>query len=317
MSRLRRQLYLALEVPQSGTLGTVANVFLMSLITVNVVAVIFESVQPIYAKYETWFEAFEILSVAIFTAEYGARLWACVEARSGVAHWQQRLRYVVTPMALIDLLAVLPFYLSAFVNLDMRFLRALRLLRVFKLSRHSTAMDLLITVVRNELAIVASAMFVMLIIVVVAASGIYLIEREAQPDAFQSIPQAMWWAAVTLTTVGYGDMVPITVGGKVFGLFITLAGVGMVALPAGILASGFSQELQKRRAEFSQQIRDSLADGSLSNQELENLQDRSDELGIGADEALLMLRKETAGNESPLVCPHCGKRIEGVNPSGS
>lgn len=317
MSRLRRQLYLALEVPQSGTLGTVANVFLMSLITVNVVAVIFESVQPIYTRYAAWFDALEILSVAIFTAEYAARLWACVEARSGAAHWRQRLRYVVTPMALIDLLAVLPFYLSAFVNLDMRFLRALRLLRVFKLSRHSTAMDLLITVVRNELAIVASAMFVMLIIVVVAASGIYLIEREAQPDAFQSIPQAMWWAAVTLTTVGYGDMVPITVGGKVFGLFITLAGVGMVALPAGILASGFSQELQKRRAAFSQQIRDSLTDGRLSNQELENLQDKSDELGIGEDEALLMLRKETADDESPWVCPHCGKRIEGVNPSGS
>jgi voltage-gated potassium channel len=196
----------------------------------------------------------------------------------------------------------------------MRFLRALRLLRVFKLSRHSIAMDLLITVIRNELAIVASAMFVMLIIVVVAASGIYLIEREAQPDAFQSIPQAMWWAAVTLTTVGYGDMVPITVGGKVFGLFITLAGVGMVALPAGILASGFSQELQKRRAAFSQQIRDSLADGRLSNHELENLQDKSHELGIGEDEARLMVRKETSDDESPLVCRHCGKPLDRVNP---
>jgi voltage-gated potassium channel len=314
MSRLRRQLYLIVEVPQSGTLSAVANVFLMSLITLNVMAVIFESVQPIYARYAAWFDAFEILSVAIFTVEYGARLWACVEARSGVAHWRQRLRYVATPMALIDLLAVLPFYLSALINLDMRFLRALRLLRVFKLSRHSTAMDLLITVIRNELAIVASAMFVMLIIVVVAASGIYLIEREAQPDAFQSIPQAMWWAAVTLTTVGYGDMVPITVGGKVFGLFITLAGVGMVALPAGILASGFSQELQKRRAAFSQQIRDSLADGRLSNHELENLQDKSHELGIGEDEARLMVRKETSDDESPLVCRHCGKPLDRVNP---
>ena len=204
MSTLRKELYHALEAPRLGTLAALVNGFLMTLIVANVVAVILESVQSLHDRYEIWFELFELFSVAVFTVEYFLRLWVCVEAGAGDGSWRERLRYLVTPMALVDLLAVLPFYLSAFVAMDMRFLRALRLIRVFKLSRYSMAMDLLVTVIKNELAVIVSAMFVMLIIVIVAASGIYLIERDSQPDSFQSIPQAMWWAAVTLTTVGYG-----------------------------------------------------------------------------------------------------------------
>ena len=236
---MRKKLYRLLEVADSHT-GRTLNGLLMLLIVVNVVAVVIESVQTIYDAYQPWFDYLELLSIALFSIEYVARLWVCVESPTRGEGWRARLRYALTPMAIVDLLAILPFYFGVFFDLDLRFLRALRLLRVFKLARHSAAMDLLLTVVRNEAAPVASSMFVMIIIIIMAASGIYLIEGDAQPEIFRNIPQAMWWAAVTLTTVGYGDVVPITIGGRVFGVIVTLAGVGMVALPAGILASGFS-----------------------------------------------------------------------------
>lgn len=303
----RARTYQVLEVAESA-LGRTLNAFLMLLIVCNVTAVIVESVQPIYKAYKPWFVYFELFSVAIFSVEYVARIWACVEGPrySGL---RGRLRYALTPMAMVDLLAILPFYLGVFIDLDTRFLRALRLLRVFKLARHSAAMDLMLTVIRKEAATVASSLFVMLIIIILAASGMYLIEREAQPEAFRSIPQAMWWAAVTLTTVGYGDVVPVTVTGKVFGLIITIAGVGMVALPAGILASGFSQELQNRRAEYQLKIKQSLADGEISRQELKDLKRRATELGLSAEEARVLLKTETAAPRRPSVCPHCGKEI--------
>ena len=281
----------------------------MLLIVVNVVAVVIESVQTIYDAYRPWFDYLELLSIAVFSIEYVARLWVSVESPARGEGWRARLRYALTPLAIVDLLAILPFYFGVFFDLDLRFLRALRLLRVFKLARHSTAMDLLLTVIRNEAATVASSLFMMVIIIIMAASGIYLIEHDAQPEAFQNIPQAMWWAAVTLTTVGYGDVVPITVGGKIFGLIITLAGVGMVALPAGILASGFSQELRKRRAEYKLKIKQSLADGAISAGELHQLQDDAAELGLNAEEARLLLKTETTTPAEPVSCPHCGKEL--------
>ena len=307
-SKLRTKLYRLLEVADSRT-GRTLNGLLMLLIVVNVVAVVIESVQTIYDAYQLWFDYLELLSIVVFSIEYVARLWVSVESPARGEGWRARLRYALTPLAIVDLLAILPFYFGVFFDLDLRFLRALRLLRVFKLARHSTAMDLLLTVIRNEAATIASAMFVMVIIIIMAASGIYLIEGDAQPEAFQNIPQAMWWAAVTLTTVGYGDVVPITVGGRIFGLVITLAGVGMVALPAGILASGFSQELQKRRTEYKLKIKRSLADGAISAGELHQLQDDATELGLSAEEAGLLLKTETTTPAGPDICPHCGKDV--------
>ena len=149
----------------------------------------------------------------------------------------------------------------------------------------------------------------MIIIIVMAASGIYLIEGDAQREIFRNIPQAMWWAAVTLTTVGYGDVVPITIGGRIFGVIVTLAGVGMVALPAGILASGFSQELRKRREEYRLKIKQSLTDGEISDGELDQLQDDATELGLSDEEARLLLETETMTPAVPVICPHCGKHI--------
>lgn len=305
MSEARRaRLYGLLELSDSLS-GRILNALIGILIVLNVTAVVLESVATIHARYSRWFLWFEAISVILFTAEYAGRVWVSVESERFGPGWRGRLRYMVTPLALIDLIAIAPFYFGFLLDVDTRVLRALRLLRVFKLTRHSTAMDMLLSVIRNEAATVASSMFVMIIIIVLAASGIYMIEREAQPEAFQSIPMAMWWAAVTLTTVGYGDVVPITLLGKVFGLLITIAGVGMVALPAGILASGFSAELQKRRAEYQLKIKASIADGMVSVGELKELREQAHNLGISDEEAAVLLQAET-GAATP-VCKHCGK----------
>lgn len=292
-----------------GHLGRRAvRIFLAILILTNVIAVVVESVESVGVAHKTAFLAFEIVSVVIFSFEYLLRIWVCVENPRYARPWG-RLRFALSPMALVDLLAILPFYLGALISVDTRMLRSLRLLRIFKLSRHSSSMDLLLTVIRQETASVLSAMFIMVIVIVLAASGIYMIEREEQP-AFDNIPKAMWWAAVTLTTVGYGDVVPQTVFGKIFGLVITVAGVGMVALPAGILASGFSAEFQRRREEFRVQVKGALADGDVTVVEEVQLEMQRDELGVTKEEATLMIRTEQADIAgSPAKCPHCGKAL--------
>lgn len=299
---LRAWLYRVLMGAGRDGWARYVNAGLMMLILANVVAVIVGSVEAVDARWGPWLDAFELVSVVIFSVEYIARMWVCVESPD-YQGWRGRVRYAFTPMALIDLLAIAPFYLSLWFEADARFLRAIRLFRVFKLTRHSASMDLLLTVLRKEIGTVLSAMFIMMIIIVLAASGIHMIERDAQPETFGNIPQAMWWAAVTLTTVGYGDVVPITVAGKLFGLLITVAGVGMVALPAGILASGFSLELQKRREAFRLQVQQAL-EGGITATQAEELELVRTQLGVRADEAAFITDTERAA-----VCPHCGKAI--------
>jgi voltage-gated potassium channel len=152
-------------------------------------------------------------------------------------------------------------------------------------------------------------MFVMVIVITFAATGIYIIERDANPDAFDSIPKAMWWAAVTLTTVGYGDVVPSTVLGKAFGLVITIAGVGMVALPAGILASGFSSELQRRRERYRLEVKRAIADGTLSSSETRTLEAAREMLGLTTHDAEVIRAERASPGSDPFVCPHCGGPI--------
>lgn len=246
------------DVRAAGTLrrddfvARCVDVGLIVLILANGVAVVLESVPSIGRDYRTFFALFERFSILVFTVEYVARLWSIVELdnpRYKHPLWG-RLRYATTPLALIDLLAIVPFYLSFLLPIDLRVLRVLRLVRMFKLTRYSAAMNLLLAALRQELSAIAAVLFVLLLLLVIASSLAYLAEHEVQPQAFGTIPHAMWWAIVTLTTVGYGDVVPITPWGKVVGGLIGIIGIGMVALPAGLLASGFSEQLHQRRREF-------------------------------------------------------------------
>lgn len=229
---------------------------MMALILLNVLAVVIESVEEIGARFAVFFSAFEGFSVAVFTIEYMVKLWACT-ADARYAHpLLGRVKYALTPMVIIDLFTFLPFYLW-FLPLDLRFLRALRLfrlLRVLKLGRYSQAVALMGRVFRRKRADLSASALVLFVMLVIAASVMYYAENEAQPEAFSSIPAAMWWGVATFTTVGYGDVYPITPLGRVLGSFIAILGIGIFALPAGILASGFSEERERMRSERQQNV---------------------------------------------------------------
>jgi voltage-gated potassium channel len=229
-------------------LDRLVSVLLIALISLNVAAVLVESVGEYAARYEREFFLFEVFSVAIFTIEYVLRVWSSTESPLGAYKHPVtgRIRYALSPMAVFDLLAIAPFYLALFFAVDLRFLRVFRLLRILKLTRYSPAGQLLANALYQERRPLLSALLLMFVLLIFASSLVYLAEHEAQPDAFGSIPAAMWWGMATLTTVGYGDVTPVTGLGKLLGGFVAILGIGMFALPAGILASSFSQQMKKR-----------------------------------------------------------------------
>lgn len=221
---------------------------LIVLILANVLAVILETIPRVEMRYGAFFDGFEIFSVAVFTVEYAVRLWVCVDNVNG-GHERpgiERLRYAVSSGALIDLASVLPFYLGMFIVLDFRILRVLRLIRLLKLTRYSPALETVGAVMYAQRRPLTAAAVILGTMLVFASSLAYLLEHTAQPDAFGSIPDAMWWAMATLTTVGYGDVTPHTPGGKLLGGVVMIIGILMFALPTGILANGFATEIKKR-----------------------------------------------------------------------
>lgn len=248
-TNMKRRIYELLQFDWDGdALSRFIDTFIVTLIVLNVAAVILESVSAIRAEFADYFLWFETLSVAIFTVEYVLRLWSITENADYAAPLNGRLRYAFTPLALIDALAIIPFYLG-FLTTDLRLLRIFRLFRIAriaKLGRYSVALQTLGTVIRNKKEELIVTIAFLLTLLTVAASMMYMLERDAQPDAFSSIPAAMWWGIATLTTVGYGDVYPVTAMGRVFGALVATIGIGMFALPAGILGSGFMEEIGRR-----------------------------------------------------------------------
>lgn len=248
--RIRKRLHDLLEAGHHAGdwVSTAVDTLLVGLIIANVIAFALETVDSIAVQYGTALWVFNVVSVLIFTVEYALRLWVCIDLPPlrGLPRWRARLRFARRPMLVIDLLAFLPFYLSLFFSLDLRILRVLRLLRFLKLVRYSPALQTLGHVISNEKRALIGACIVMLSLMMFASTIIYFLEREAQPEAFGSIPAATWWALATLTTVGYGDVTPVTALGKAFGSLMMIFGVGMAALPIGILATGFTQEIRRR-----------------------------------------------------------------------
>ena len=293
--------------------GRAVNLLLILLISLNVVAIFLETVDSIYQQYEQAFSYFEIFSVAIFTIEYFARVWSCIdlEETADSSPFMGRLKYMLSPIALVDLIAILPFYLSLYLTIDLRFLRVLRLLRLFKLTRYSPALGALLDVVQKESEALLAAIVVLLMMLVISAGGIYLLENELQPETFGSMPNSMWWAIVTLTTVGYGDVVPITTMGKMFGGLIGLIGIGMIALPAAIMASGFAENIRDRKQTYNRYVKRFLKDGIIDEKERWRLEELRRELGLDSDEALHLLHEmmQQVSHTAPQKCPHCGQRV--------
>jgi voltage-gated potassium channel len=257
-----------------------------------VLAIVLESIPSLYEAYEKTFFRLEIVSCIIFILEYVLRVWASVEdpetledeSGTQITNGKRRINFMLKPLAIIDFLAFVPIFLQLlFPGVDLRFLRALRLLRVFKLTRYFQSFEMILEVLHDEWRSLAGTVFIMLVILVIAACGLYYIERDIQPDKFGSIPEAMWWAMAALTTVGYGDAYPITPIGKIIGSIVTLLGIGMVALPSGILASSFSERMRQRRESMQTQIDQALEDGLITREEELSLRKLGRDLGLNEE----------------------------------
>ena len=246
---LRRRIYEIIEIGRGEDKHSrTFDAFLVTLILANIAAFCAETVPEIESSYGFWFQIFEIFSVAVFTIEYAVRIWTAVEvpflARLGSV--RARLRFALRPLQVIDLIAILPFYLGSLFGVDLRILRALRLFRLFKLSRYSPAMHTLLRVLSTETRSLTGAGLLLLAVLLFSSTGMYFIEGHQQPDKFGSVPLSAYWAMTTLTTVGYGDVAPVTTLGKVWAMITMLFGLCILALPVAIISSGFAQEVGRR-----------------------------------------------------------------------
>jgi len=253
MRKIKRTIFKIIDPTYADKgVGRVFNIGMLIVIFLNILAVIVETEEGIYSQNKTLFDNFDLFSVIIFTIEYILRLWTCTEHKKYNSPISGRIKYAFTLSMMIDLFSFLPFYIPV-GGLDLRIIRAVRLFRLFrlfKIGRYSQSLNKLVNVIKAKKEELVITLFSAGVLLIIASSVMYFIEREAQPDAFGSIPDAMWWGAVTLTTVGYGDVYPVTLLGKFIGAFIAALGIGLFALPAGIIASGFATELQKEKLEI-------------------------------------------------------------------
>lgn len=247
---IRRRLYLTLEPTEKG--GAIERIFELALVIIiilNILAILADSVATIHTRFENLFKKFELFSVLFFTAEYIARIYSIVENKKYHTAIKGRLTFMLTPLSLVDLFAFLPFYFT-FLPIDLRFLRIFRLMavfRMFKIARYLHALSMFKKVFfdRRE-QLILSFIFILFVLIIISFAMFYA-EHDAQPAKFSSIPATLWWGVSTLTTVGYGDIVPITAVGKFLGGLFSIAGVGILALPTGILSSGFFEVMHNQK----------------------------------------------------------------------
>lgn len=249
--KIKKQVHILLHPTEGESKwDKLLNGFLITLILLNLVAVVVETEHRIYEKYESFFLAFNLVSMVIFTVEYLLRLWSCTH-EPRYQHWLWgRLKYMISWEALIDLAAILPFYLTSLLIFDLRelrLLRLIRLLRIFRLTSYMRATKVITGIFKNRYQELLISLVMTTGLIIIAACLVFFAEHRANPKVFTSIPNTLYWSVVTLTTIGYGDMVPITPIGKLLTGVIALTGVAMFALPAGIVTAGFLEEIRKHR----------------------------------------------------------------------
>jgi voltage-gated potassium channel len=238
-----------MEMGEFGNkIGAWFDRFMLFIILANVAAVAAETVDTIHEKYAAEFFYFEVFSVVFFSIEYLTRIWVSIEnyRDQNISNSKVRLNYILSPMAIIDFISIIPFYLVALGAPDLRFLRIFRLLRLLKLVRYSHGLSTMGRVLYDERRSLTAALIIMMGATFFAATIMYFIEKDMQPDDFGSIPQSLWWAIATLTTVGYGDVVPHTGLGRLVGGMVMIFGLAFYAIPIGIVASAFTSEINRR-----------------------------------------------------------------------
>jgi voltage-gated potassium channel len=246
---LRRRVYQVLEQgPVGDGVGTWIDRALVTLIVINLVAVALESMPQYATRYVKAFDWIEYVSLAVFTIEYALRLWVAVEhgPYRHLSHMRARIKYAISTAGIIDLIAVLPFWFAMLLPSDFRFVLVFRMVRFFKIARYSPAMRSLLDVLYNERRALVGCLIIALGTALVAASLMHLAEGKVQPDKLGTIPDAFWWAIVTIGTIGYGDVVPVTALGKTIATGTIFAGLVLMALPVGIIATAFAEQIQRR-----------------------------------------------------------------------
>ena len=268
------------------------DMFLSALIIVNLIAICLETIDSLFAAHKTVFVVIELVSVSIFAVEYGLRVWSRPAAPSDRRKTAKakRLGYIFSFTGIIDLLAILPSILPLLLGgVDLRWLRILRLMRLLKFSHYSSALEDLFSAVRHEWRSFIATLYLLVLAIFLSSSLIYVFEHNVQPEHFGSIPDAMWWTVVTLTTVGYGDVVPMTVAGKLIATLTALMGVCVVALLTGIVATGFANQVSMRRNQLEAEINSALSDGVISSAERKKIEDLRQRLNISEQDALVIM----------------------------
>ena len=288
----------ALEIVDKGSRGDVysrsCDLFLSLLIIFNLICVSLESVDSLGERYGDFFQVVEIVSLVLFTLEYSVRVWTAASkydlAGTGLS---RRARYIFSFTGLVDLISILPGILQVVgVSLDLRWVRILRLLRLLKISHYSSAFSDVYSVVAEEKNSLLATLYLLFVAMFFSSAALYLAEGEVQPEDFASIPDAMWWSLITLTTVGYGDVSPLTPIGKIIGSFTAIIGVLTVALMTGIVSSSFANRMALKKTMLDKEIEESLEDGVISAEELGKIKSLAAGLNMNDDQIEALIKYE-------------------------
>lgn len=279
--------------PYGGQLHHFYDLFIVVWVLISVLAVILESVDSIHYNLAVEFIILDAVAVLIFSLEYLMRIYSCVEEPRYQRMIVGRFSYATKPVAIIDFLAIIPFFLEVFLHhlIDLRFLRSFRLMRLFKLARYTGSTNTLFAIIRRESPILATSAFTLMLLVVLVASLGYLFEHEAQPEKFENIPTSIYWAVITLASVGYGDISPVTPMGRLMTTLMALIGLGLFAIPASILSSAFTQELQSQRQAIENQLFEMLHDGILSEEELAEVKTLARKMNMSDEQLEVLIEK--------------------------
>jgi voltage-gated potassium channel Kch len=293
--RTFRQKIHALVFPSEygGELHHMFDTFIVIWVVISVLAVILESVHSIHYLLNLEFLILDAIAVSVFTMEYCLRLYCCVEEPGYQRAVAGRFKLAKSTSSIIDLLAIAPFFLEVFLHhlFDLRFMRVFRLLRLLKLTRYTGATQSLSKVVAREWPVMAASAFIMLLLVVMTASLGYLFEHEAQPEKFENIPQSIYWAVITLASVGYGDISPITPAGRAMTIVLALIGIGIFAIPAALLSAAFADQLKSDREALVNTIYEMLADGEIDEEEAHFIKTESKRLHLTDDDLRRLVDK--------------------------
>ncbi len=308
--RTFRQKMHALVFPSEygGSLQGLFDTFIVVWVIISVVSVVLESVTAIEYILHIQFIIVDAIAVGIFTMEYCMRLYCCVEEPGFESAVTGRFKQAKSSSSVIDFLAILPFFLEIILHhlMDLRFLRVFRLMRLLKLTRYTGATATLTKVIAREMPVLGASAFIMLLLVILTASLGYLFEHDAQPEKFDNIPQSIYWAVITLASVGYGDISPVTAGGRIMTIFLALLGIGIFAIPAALLSSAFTDQLRIERETLTNALYEMLSDGIISEEEAEIINLEAKRLHLSEEDVNRLIdkaRKERELKDDVSVLP--------------